>query len=184
MDDLEERGLLVPDSRRSLLRNRLLLVESRAPNKSPEQNPAELSAAGFRELIRARLSHATDRLCTGDPEHVPLGIYARQALERSGIWTEIRDRVLPAADARRNVWYLEQNACTIGVVYQTDLRGADRRKLRSLGRIPENLHDPIVYEIALVRGAPPRARALYDFFVVLPPPARAVFQSHGFVVFQ
>ena len=57
-----------------------------------------------------------ERFCIGDPAHVPAGLYARQALESSGVWQDdLDDRILPGADARRTLWYLEHGGCAAGI---------------------------------------------------------------------
>src|SRR5690606_3030485 len=82
MDYLEREGRLVPGSRRDLLRNRLVVV---VPLGSPlEATPVAGGDRPAAELLRALPDRA--RLALGDPDHVPAGIYARQALIGLGLW--------------------------------------------------------------------------------------------------
>jgi molybdate transport system substrate-binding protein len=178
---LEARGRLATGSRRELFRNRLVLVRPfRKTNLTAAASGPSVSEVGALELRELILSRASARLCLGDPEHVPAGMYARQALEKSGLWDSVSSRVLPGADARRTIWYLSRGACALGVVYQTDAySGESVPEVEPLALLNENLHAPIVYEVALVQGAPPAARNLYDF--LYSPGARRIFQSFGFV---
>ena len=92
MDYLEARGFVAPGSRRALLGNRLVLVAAQEGEAPPAPLPP-LDAAAL---------PAEGRLAMGDPAHVPVGIYARQALEALGLWPALRGRIAPAADARAN----------------------------------------------------------------------------------
>ena len=40
------------------------------------------------------------RIAVGDPAAVPVGVYARQYLERRGLWSTLEPRLLPLANAR------------------------------------------------------------------------------------
>ncbi|MCR9142595.1 MAG: molybdate ABC transporter substrate-binding protein [bacterium] len=195
MGRLTQRGRLQTDTRKALLGNRLLLVRPTDVRRVSIDALPEIDGPGLASRIRQHLSDS-GRLCLADPDHVPAGVYARTTLLRSGLWAGLRERILPGADARRTVWYLARGACDLGIVYQTDLPGisksnapgsdssrfaprAAESSIAPVGLIDTALHDAIVYEIAIVRGAPPAARELYDF--LFSPGAQRVFQSFGFV---
>ena len=114
----------------------------------------------------------------GDPEHVPVGIYARQALEALGLWPALRGRIAPAADARAALALVARGEAPRGIVYATDAaRGAS---VRVVAAVPAALHEAIVYPIALVRGRDsPLARRFLAFLTG--PAGRAVFTDAGFV---
>ena len=40
------------------------------------------------------------RLAVGDPEHVPAGIYAKEALQKLGAWDTLSPKLAPAEDVR------------------------------------------------------------------------------------
>lgn len=173
MDYLEARDLIVPASRRALLGNRLVLV-------SPDDGAADDGAAPPAPLppLDAAALPAEGRLAMGDPEHVPVGIYARQALEALGLWPALRGRIAPAADARAALALVARGEAPRGIVYATDAaRGAG---VRAVAAVPPALHEAIVYPIALVRGRDsPLARRLLAFLTG--PAGRAVFAGAGFV---
>ncbi len=203
MSYLQERDRLIKGSRRPLLGNRLVLVRAPGTADASRENrsdPAEflssipeLDGRQLRETLLG-LAPPPKRFCIGDPAHVPAGLYARQALEKSGVWEDqLRNRILPGADARRTVWYLTHGGCAAGIVYKTDVLFAGERQARSLseyepgpglrpipvGLLRADLHAPIVYEIALLNEASPAARDLYDF--LFSREAQEIFQSLGFV---
>jgi molybdate transport system substrate-binding protein len=83
MNYLAEKGFIVTESRRDLLGNSLVLI---VPADSPIdrlQVDAGLDLAGI--LGQGRLS-------MGDPDHVPAGMYGKNAMQQLGFWDAIADR--------------------------------------------------------------------------------------------
>lgn len=115
------------------------------------------------------------RLALGDPSHVPAGQYARQALERAGVWETLAGQLAPAADVRAVLGLVSSGAAPFGIVYATDLRG---RNLRLVGRIDSALHDPIVYFGALPADADNEAVAFLNF--VAGPEGQRIALEYGF----
>ena len=178
MDYLEARGLIAPASRRALLGNRLVLVAADA--SAADASAVDDGAAPPASLppLDAAALPAEGRLAMGDPEHVPVGIYARQALEALGLWPALRGRIAPAADARAALALVARGEAPRGIVYATDAaRGAG---VRAVASVPAALHEAIVYPIALLRGRDsPLARRFLAFLTG--PAGRAVFAGAGFV---
>lgn len=170
MDYLEAKGLLAPGSRRNLVRNRLVLI---APADS-EAAPVEI---GPGLDLAARLGRG--RLAIGDPDHVPAGIYAKEALRALGLWPQVADRLARSADVRMALVLVERGEAELGVVYASD--AAIGRKVKVLGVFPADSHGPIVYQAAVVAGHDgPRARAFLE--LLGSEAARRIFQTYGFGV--
>jgi molybdate transport system substrate-binding protein len=169
MDWLEKQGRLVPDSRRGLLRNNLVLI---VPKSS---NAALRIAPGFG--LAAALGDG--RLAMGDPDHVPAGLYAKQALNALGIWQAVARRTARTANVRAALALVERGAAPCGIVYATDAQAS--RKVRALDRFPPASHAPIVYPVALVNGRDDEAARGFFAFLASSP-GRAVFARFGFVV--
>jgi molybdate transport system substrate-binding protein len=137
MDYVDQRKLLAPGSRRDLLGNRLVLI---APQESPV---AAVEIGPGMDLVGLL---ARGRLATGDPDHVPAGIYGKQALEHLNLWNAVKERLAPTADVRACLALVERGEVPLGVVYATD--AAFSKKVRVVGRFPEGSHPPIVYPAA------------------------------------
>jgi molybdate transport system substrate-binding protein len=163
MDRVEARGFVEEGSRRDLLSNQLVIVEARA---------APVAVRGPSDLERA------ERIALADPEAVPAGVYARQYLEKLGLWDRLRARVVPTLDVRAALAAVGSGNVDAGIVYRTDA-SLDRR-VRAAFEVPRDEGPEILYPLALMRGAGAGARALHSFLVSRE--ARAVFERHGFVV--
>ena len=170
MDYLETRGLIVPGTRRNLLRNRLVLV---VPKDQARNMPID------RESDLAGMLGAQGRLAIGDPAHVPAGLYAEQALRTLGLWPSVQDRLARAADVRAALLLVERGEAAAGIVYATDAAASARVSVA--GAFPADSHAAVVYPVALVRGGDtPAARAFFAFQTG--PEARAAFLKRGFGV--
>ena len=76
MNQLESKGMIVPDSRRALLSNELVVIVS-AEQGAKVRSPKDLAGSGIR------------RIALGDPRAVPIGVYARRYLEKAGLWQAV-----------------------------------------------------------------------------------------------
>jgi molybdate transport system substrate-binding protein len=170
MDYLEEKQMIEKGSRIDLLSNRIVLI---VPSDSNVQDVAIGPGFDLLALI------GDGRLSMGDPDHVPAGIYGKQALESLGVWTSVESRVAGAKDVRAALALVERGEAPVGLVYATD--AAISKKVRVVGTFPESSHPPIVYPVAVVAGK--RSPAADRFMTLLKSPkARAIFEKYGFTV--
>lgn len=169
-DYLSERKLLVADSRTNLLGNTLVLI---APADSTLKTIQIDKATDLVALV------GQGRLSTGDPDHVPVGIYAKQALQRMGQWTALEPKLARAESVRAALALVERAEAPLGIVYSTD--AAVAKKVKVVGTFPESLHDTITYPVALVAGnETPAAKAFLDF--LKSGEAKGVFAKYGFKI--
>jgi molybdate transport system substrate-binding protein len=117
------------------------------------------------------------RLATGDPDSVPVGRYAREALTTLGVWDAVMARIVRADSARSALALVDRGETPLGIVYETDAL-ADKH-VRVVDAFPANSHLPIVYPVALTDGAKPDA---VEFVAYLRGPAGdAAFKAYGFM---
>lgn len=170
MDYLAKRDLIVPDTRKDLLSNKLVLIV-------PAAHPQHVAIGPNFDL--AALLGPNGKLATGDPAHVPVGLYAKQALQKLGLWGVAESRMAPAADVRGALLLVERGEAPAGIVYATD--AAVSKGVMVAGAFPEDSHDPITYPFAVVKANDtPEARALLTF--LQGPQAREIFVARGFSV--
>ena len=174
MDDLAKAGLIEPGTRRDLLANRLVLV---VPKDVVLKDRARQVRIGP-DLDLAALLGPAGRIATGDPEHVPVGIYARQALTRLGLWPQAEARLAATPDVRGALLLVERGEAPAGIVYATDAVASDGVDVA--GVFPDDTHDPITYPFAAIRqAATQETRDLLRFLAG--PEARAIFTRWGFL---
>lgn len=167
MDWLEERGALVDQSRIELAGNRLVLVGPGGSAPLPE--PTE-------DALLDRLNGG--RLAIGQVDGVPAGIYGRQWLEAAGLWPALALHLAQAENVRAALLWVARKEAPLGIVYASDAQA--EASVDVLYEIPSNLHDRIVYPMAIVAdresvGAESFARYLQT------PPVQEIFSFQGFL---
>jgi molybdate transport system substrate-binding protein len=170
MDFLAEKKLIAADTRKDLLGNELVLVVA-------ADKPQHVTIGRGFDL--AGLLGPSGRLATGDPAHVPVGIYAEQALKKLGLWDAIAPRLARTDDVRAALLLVERGEAPAGIVYATD--AAVSKAVMVAGTFPAGSHDPVTYPFAVIKaGDTAEARSLMTFLAG--PQARAVFVQRGFKV--
>jgi molybdate transport system substrate-binding protein len=170
MDYLAKKDLIATGTRKDLLGNELVLIV-------PATHPIHVDITPNFDL--SALVGSDGRLSTGDPAHVPAGIYAEQALRKLGLWDKIAPRIAPAADVRSALLQVERGETPAGIVYSTD--AAASKAVSIAGVFPDHSHNPITYPFAVIKsGDTPDARAFLEFLAT--PAAREVWTRNGFKV--
>ena len=171
MTYLVDRNLIQGATRKDVLSNRLVLI-------APTNSTVSLEIRPNFPLARAL---GDGRLAVADPDTVPAGKYARQALTSLGVWGSVAERLVRAENVRVALTYVARGEAPLGIVYETDARAEPKVKL--IGTFPTNTHERIVYPVALtMHGTSAEARAFLAY--VEGPQAAEVFRYYGFVVLQ
>lgn len=92
----------------------------------------------------------SDRIAIGDPEHVPAGIYAVEALMSLGFWGDVRDRALRMPNVRSALAVVARKEADVGIVYATDALISD--KVKVVYEFDTTTHETIRYPAGLVNG--------------------------------
>ena len=167
MNELEAKNMIQKSTRRNLVENKLVLV---VPQNSP------LKIAKFEELTNSDVK----KLGIGEPNVVPAGQYAQQALKKLGIWDSVADRIVFAKDVRTVLAYVETANVDAGIVYKTD--AASSSKVKIAATAPEGSHQPILYPAAILAGSK-NAKTAEEFMTFLASPdGKAIFEKYGFVM--
>lgn len=167
MDYAAQKNLIKNETRVNLLGNTLVLI---APKDSkigdvtigPGFDLAKLAGDG--------------RITTGDVKAVPVGIYAKQALEALGVWASVEPKMAMAANVRAALILVARGEAPLGIVYATD--AAVEPGVKVVGVFPENSHPPIIYPVAATTDAKPDTTAYLAF--LRSPAARTIFERYGF----
>jgi molybdate transport system substrate-binding protein len=163
---LAERALIDATSRVDIAANRLVLVAPASATFAVTLNQGADLAAAF-----------AGRWTTGDPAHVPVGAYAKEALGWLGQWPALEPRLIAAADVRAALRLVERGEVAAGIVYATDARSSTAAAV--VATFPAASHAPITYPAAIVGQGTPEARAFLAFLAG--PGGQAVLARHGFL---
>jgi molybdate transport system substrate-binding protein len=167
MDYLQQRNLIQPATRKSLLGNKLVIVAPADAAPTLDIKP------GFDLGGALKGGH----LAMADPDSVPAGKYGKAALEKLGVWNSVNGAVAPAESVRAALLFVSRHEAPLGIVYATDAAADPRVKIA--GTFPEDSHPPIVYPVALTADSKnPEAARLLAFLTSAA--ARPIFEKQDF----
>lgn len=167
MDALEKQGLLLAGTRRSVLSNTLVVV---VPVDS------SLRITGPRDLA------SVQSLALAEPRTVPAGIYAREYLQKKGIWDRIAGRLVPTENVRAALAAVESGNVDAGIVYRTD--AGISKGVRIAYEVPKAEAPDISYPFAVLAGSGRKEAACRLLDYLVSPPALAVFRRYGFLLLE
>jgi molybdate transport system substrate-binding protein len=167
MNYLQTRKLIQVPTRHDMLSNRLVLV-------APADSQLKLKIAPNFPLAAVL---GNGRLATGDPEGVPVGRYAQEALTKLGVWGAVEGRLVRADSVRSALAFVDRGEAALGIVYETD--ALIDKGVRVVDIFPENTHLPITYPIVLTAVAKADAGKFIDY--IRTPVGDAAFRRYGFI---
>jgi len=167
MDYSAQKKLIKDDTRVNLLGNRLVLI---APRDSKIDSVAISSGLDLAKLVGG------GRISTGEVNSVPVGKYAKSALEKLGLWPSVEKKFAMADNARAALTLVARGEAVLGIVYETDAKIEPGVKV--VGIFPPDSHPPIVYPVAETATAKSDADAYLAF--LRGGIAKTIFEQYGF----
>jgi molybdate transport system substrate-binding protein len=167
MDYAAQNKLIKNDGRVNLLGNRLVLI---APKDSKIDNVN--IGPGFDLAALA----GNGRIVTGDVRSVPVGKYAKAALETLGVWAAAGRKFAMLENVRAALLLVARGEAVLGIVYETDAKVEPGVKI--VGYFPPGSHPDIAYPVALTATAKPEATQYLAF--LRSQDAKTVFEKYGF----
>ncbi len=167
MDYAAKQKTIKEATRTSLLGNSIVLI---APKDFSISNVT--IGPGF-DL--AKLA-GSGKIATGDVNAVPVGKYAKAALENLGAWQAAAPKFAMAESVRAALTLVARGEAALGIVYATDAKVEPGVKI--IGNFPADSHPPVIYPVAATTSAGPQAA---DYLAFLrSPEAKAIFERYGF----
>ena len=166
MDALQKQDLILPETRRDLFKNQMVLIVPQDINK----------ISNFTDLTNNNLK----AIALGEPKSVPAGKYAREVLTFFNIANQVNAKAVYAKDVRQVLNYVATGNADAGIVYFTDAQISDRVKI--VATAPANSHSPIVYPVAVIKDSsnPEAVQNLVEFLTT--PQAQSLFTKYGFIL--
>jgi molybdate transport system substrate-binding protein len=163
IDQLEQKGLIVPGTKATYARGRITLWTTL-------DSPLKISS------ISDLVSPDVKRIAIANPDHAPYGLAAQQALQKAGIWDTVKPKLVYGDNIRQTLQYAETGNVEVAIV-------ALSLSQQSQGRwtlIPEELHQPINQGLAVIKTTrnEPAARAFATFLTGAR--GREILAKYGF----
>lgn len=184
IDYLTSKNKLDVASIFSLISNQLVIARNNHKGKlQPDQ--ACYDQESTIEVLKG-LASKNEPIVVADLNHVPLGIYSKQALISSGQFQQLEQNrnLIPSANARSALAFIEQEQVNLALLYYSDAINSDKVSISCI--IPSDFHAPISYFLAKVRATKKRSetkqRSISAFYQFLQSDlAKSIFVKHGFL---
>lgn len=166
MTALDEEGMIASDTIVNLLENKIVLIV-------PAGSDSKIDS--FEKIGDAA------SIALGDPESVPAGQYAKEALTNLNVWDSIQDKVSFGTNVTEVLNQVAAASADAGIVYATDA-ASKADQVTVVAEAPEgSLEKKVIYPVAVVKATAHEdaAKAFVDFLQT--PEAIQVFKSYGFV---
>ena len=167
MNTLEEKGLILSDTRKDLLNNKVVLI---VPADST------IAISDFSELVNDNIK----KIAIGDPEFVPAGNYGKQALDLLDIYDKVESKLILGSDVRQVLNYVETGNVDAGIVYSTDAAISTSSKV--VANAPDEINAKIVYPVAVVKASTNVEPANEYINFLFSDGAGEIFEEYGFSV--
>jgi molybdate transport system substrate-binding protein len=125
------------------------------------------------DLTQERYKH----IAIGNPDSVPAGRYAKQALVEAKLWDALQAKLVEAQNVRQALDYVARGEADAGFVYATDA-ASQAQKTHVAQSVPTTT--PVRYPVAVI-GASAQKPAARDFVeFLLSAQSQAVLARYGF----
>jgi molybdate transport system substrate-binding protein len=165
VNGLEQKGLIIPETKALYARGRITLwVRSESP----------LQIDKLEDLTRPGVK----RISIANPEHAPYGMAAREALQSTGIWEAVKDKLVLGENVRMALQFAETGNVDVSIV-------ALSLSVQSKGRwalVPEELHKPLNQALAVVKSTKHEQQARAFAAFINGPQGRPIMRKYGFIL--
>ncbi|MGM0689658.1 MAG: molybdate ABC transporter substrate-binding protein [Bacillota bacterium] len=168
MNILEKQGLIIPETRRNIAGNKLVLITHRE---------SKLDISGFTDLLGEQVS----LFAMGDPDFVPAGSYGLQTLELLGIsYKELQPKIILGNNVRQVLNYVENETVDAGIVYLTDALSSQSVKV--VEAAPEIINAEIIFPAAIITSSKNLEAAIEYINFLTSTEAVNIFVKYGYAI--
>jgi molybdate transport system substrate-binding protein len=163
IDQLEQKGLIVSDTKAVYARGRITLWTTQ---------DSKLKIEKINDLTNPDVK----RIAIANPDHAPYGMAARDAMQTAGIWDAVKSKLVYGDNIRQTLQFAETGNVDVAIV-------ALSLSKESKGRwvlVPQELHKPINQGLAVIKSTQNETSARKFAAFVTGPQGRAILAKYGF----
>lgn len=167
MDALEEKDLILKDTRKTLLVNKVVLI-------TPKDS--KLGISKFEDILKSEV----EKIAIGDPSNVPVGQYSEEIFNNLEMIDAVQPKLVLGNDVRTVLTWAESGEVDCGLVYVTDAFTSD--KVTIITEAPEGSHKIVTYPVAVVSSSKEaeESKRFVDFLST--DRAKEIFENYGFTM--
>jgi molybdate transport system substrate-binding protein len=167
MDQLEAKGLLLDETRRTLATSLLVLI-------APSVLRSDLTS--LQDLTRSEIK----LIAIGNPRTVPAGQYAQEMLLSAGLWDMLLPKLIFTENVQQALAYVARGEVDAGLVYATDAQSASG-VVRVVANALEGSAPLVRYPIAVINTSRQAALARAFVELALSGVGQRILKAHGFL---
>jgi molybdate transport system substrate-binding protein len=123
---------------------------------------------------------AVKKIAIANPEHAPYGQAAKVALEKSGLWSEVQDRIVEGENIAQTAQFVQTGNVDAGFVALSLVWSPTTKNIGRYIEIDPKLY-PQLEQAMVLTTAGSKRQAARDYFQFLQSPiARKTFDQYGF----
>ncbi|AEE15454.1 molybdenum ABC transporter, periplasmic molybdate-binding protein [Thermodesulfobium narugense DSM 14796] len=169
LQTLESESFIDPSNSVVFAKNVLVLIV-------PKGNP--LNIKSLEDLKKPDVK----RIAIGAIPSVPAGVYAKESLEKVGIFNDLKPKFVYGKDVVQVLEYVNTGNVDAGFVYRTD--AATSKGVMIAYTVPDSIHKPILYYAGVINSTkyPTETKEFMNF--LLSKQAQEIFEEYGFLPFH
>jgi molybdate transport system substrate-binding protein len=117
------------------------------------------------------------RIAIANPDHAPYGKAAQEALEKAGVWEQVKPRLVYGDNIRQTLQFAETGNVDVAIVALSLSKQSDGQWTL----IPQELHNPIDQGLAVIKGTKNEKAAREFASFVTGPQGQGILAKYGFV---
>lgn len=165
MDQLSSKGLLLDNSRVDLLENKIVLIV-------PADSSSDITT--FEDITKAK------KIAIGDPNSVPAGQYAKEALTSLGLWDKVSAKASLGTNVTEVLNWVAEGSADAGIVYATDAK-LQPDKIKIVAEAPSgSLKQDVIYPVSVIKASANQEAAQKFIDFLTSKDAIQKFESYGF----
>ncbi len=166
MNALEEKELIVAESRVDLLENKVVLIVPAA---------SDIALEKFEDVAEDLV-----KMVAIGGESVPVGQYTQIIYENLGLWDAVKAKANLGENVRAVLAWVESGDVDCGIVYATD--AASTEGVKVICEAPEGSCTPVIYPAAVVKASQQQEEAQAFLDYLTSEESVAAFEAAGFVM--
>jgi molybdate transport system substrate-binding protein len=170
VDELQKKGLVLPDTVQNYARGQIVLW-------TRSDSPVKL------ERIEDLAQPAIGKVAIANPDRAPYGLAAREALKAAGVWEAVQPKLVIAETIQQTHQYAETGNvdAAIGALSLSVPAAAGGKPGRYVV-VPQELYTPLDQALAVIKGTKNEAAARAFASFITGPQGREVLRKYGFTV--
>lgn len=165
VDELKNQGLIIPETQQLYAQGRIGLATKAT---------GSLQVKELKDLLKPEIK----KIAIANPEHAPYGMGAQQAIEKAGLWEQVKGKMVYGKNIQDTLTLIITGNADTGII----ARSIAKKDEVNFNLINADMHKPLNQSMAVITKTrqEPLARKFVEY--VSSPEGRKVMKKYGFVL--